>query len=175
MNKSKHLSVRVTPEQKETLLQMAAEQELTLGQLLRRAVLGLAQVRQPKVASPPKTTGGHQPLEREREIRWLEEHRAELEHLAGQWVMLDGSRLVSHHPDYLVALEKARAAGVSIPFVEWIPEPTNGIWPGSQSNRPKARTGKVPKSLTLGGTAKKRKPSSGKAESPVICSTMGML
>jgi hypothetical protein len=38
---------------------------------------------------------------------------------------------------------------------------------------PKARTGKLPKPLTLTGTAKKRVPRSGSAASPRRCSTIG--
>ena len=44
----------------------------------------------------------------------------------------------------------------------------------AQPSSAKARTGKVPIPATFGGTAVNRKPVSGSASSPVICSQIGI-
>src|ERR1051325_7815000 len=59
-----------------------------------------------------------QPSDREvdlsRELRWIEEHRAEY---AGQWVAVRGDRLLSSGPDGREVYKAARAAGDERPFV----------------------------------------------------------
>lgn len=50
----------------------------------------------------------------EREQRWLKEHRDEY---AGQWVALEGDRLLASGPDGRAVYEAARAAGVRAPLV----------------------------------------------------------
>jgi Family of unknown function (DUF5678) len=49
-----------------------------------------------------------------RELRWIEEHRAEY---AGQWVAVRGDRLLSNGTDGRQVYEAARAAGEERPFV----------------------------------------------------------
>ena len=49
-----------------------------------------------------------------REQRWLDEHREEYQ---GQWVALEGDRLLSSGPDGRAVYEAAREAGVRAPFV----------------------------------------------------------
>ena len=51
---------------------------------------------------------------RERERRWLDEHRDEY---LGQWVALEGDRLLASGPDGRAVYEAARAAGVRAPLV----------------------------------------------------------
>lgn len=48
------------------------------------------------------------------EMRWLTEHRDEY---AGQWVALDGERLIASGVSAKVVYETARAAGVELPLV----------------------------------------------------------
>lgn len=48
-------------------------------------------------------------------MRWLEEHRGDF---AGEWVALDGDRLLSHGKDPETVFAEARSAGVPVPFVE---------------------------------------------------------
>jgi hypothetical protein len=48
-----------------------------------------------------------------RETQWVKEHRHEY---VGQWVALDGERLVSHGTNAREVSEAARAAGVEVPF-----------------------------------------------------------
>jgi Family of unknown function (DUF5678) len=59
-----------------------------------------------------------QPSDREvdlsRELRWIEEHRAEY---VGQWVAVRGDRLLSSGPNGKEVYEAARAAGDERPFV----------------------------------------------------------
>lgn len=49
-----------------------------------------------------------------RELRWVEEHRAEY---AGQWVAVRGDRLLGSGPSGKEVYEAARAAGDERPFV----------------------------------------------------------
>ena len=72
----------------------------------------------PKV--PPR---GHT-VDLSRELRWIEEHRAEY---AGQWVAVRGDRLLGSGPDGRQVYEAARAAGDERPFVKRV-EP-NGELP----------------------------------------------
>ena len=48
-------------------------------------------------------------------LRWVDEHRDEY---LGQWVALDGDRLVSYGRDAKKVYEEARAAGVQSPFLK---------------------------------------------------------
>jgi len=57
---------------------------------------------------------------REVEMRWLSEHRREY---IGQWVALDGDRLVSHNENLGKVFDEARAQGVKVPFTAFIEDP----------------------------------------------------
>jgi hypothetical protein len=59
---------------------------------------------------------------------WLEQHRREY---IGLWVVLDGDRLIGHGSDPRPLVARARAEGVTIPFVEFVrdeSEPFMGGW-----------------------------------------------
>lgn len=56
----------------------------------------------------------------EREMRWLSQYRREY---IGQWVALDGDKLVSHDEDLSNVFEQARAQGVNAPFTAFIEDP----------------------------------------------------
>jgi hypothetical protein len=59
-------------------------------------------------------------LERFRKTReWLRENRAKY---MGQWVALDGDRLISHGTDGLKVHAEAKAAGIETPLLEHIVE-----------------------------------------------------
>jgi len=63
-----------------------------------------------------------------KERAWLAEHRREY---IGQWVVLDGDRLVGHGPDPKPIVEQARAEGLKALFVQFIrddSEPYMGGW-----------------------------------------------
>src|SRR5215467_3486132 len=52
-------------------------------------------------------------------LRWLHENR---EKYSGQWVALDGDRLIASGPTAKEVYSKAKAEGVEIPFVELVTE-----------------------------------------------------
>jgi hypothetical protein len=61
-------------------------------------------------------------------LNWIDEHRAEY---LGQWVALEGDRLIAHGPDALAVDRAARAAGIESPFLEQVREkegPFCGGW-----------------------------------------------
>jgi hypothetical protein len=126
MARRAHLSVRVSPAEKATLERLAAEHDLTVGQLVRRALKNVAG-RPDAASSRPRRAGAtgrgsRMPsIRRTRELRWLAEHAEELAGYAGEWIILDGDELVAHAPDFLQALAEARRRGVRVPFVERIP------------------------------------------------------
>ncbi len=57
---------------------------------------------------------------RERRLEWLKSHREEY---GGQYVALDGDRLLAVGPNYPIAREKALAAGKPNAFVTYLPKP----------------------------------------------------
>ena len=62
-------------------------------------------------------------------LRWLHENR---EKYSGQWVALDGDRLIANGSTAKKVYSKAKAEGVEIPFVELVtdpePVPSTGGW-----------------------------------------------
>jgi uncharacterized protein DUF5678 len=62
-------------------------------------------------------------------LRWLHENR---EKYSGQWVALDGDRLIANGPTAKEVYSKAKAEGFEIPFVELVidqePVPSTGGW-----------------------------------------------
>lgn len=63
---------------------------------------------------------------REREMRWLSQHEAQY---AGQWVALDGDRLLNHGTDARKVFAEAHAAGVDVPFMAYAESPDE-LWVG---------------------------------------------
>ena len=62
-------------------------------------------------------------------LRWLHENR---EKYAGQWVALDGERLIASGPTAKEVYSEAKAEGVEVPFVELVtdrePMPSTSGW-----------------------------------------------
>jgi len=62
-------------------------------------------------------------------LRWLQENR---EKYSGQWVALDGDRLIACGSTAKEVYSKAKAEGIEIPFVELVtdqgPVPFTGGW-----------------------------------------------
>lgn len=59
---------------------------------------------------------------------WLQQHKHEY---VGQWIVLDGDRLVGHGSDPVPIAQQAKAEGVKIPFVTFVrdeTEPFCGGW-----------------------------------------------
>lgn len=70
----------------------------------------------------------HGAVDHARQNAWL---RAQQDNYRGQWVVLDGDRLVGHatDADTLTAIvERARREGVQTPFVHFINESSEPIW-----------------------------------------------
>lgn len=53
-------------------------------------------------------------------MAWLEKHRAELSHLRGHYLVVEGDALIAHGTDLKAVIEEARDKGVEVPFVERI-------------------------------------------------------
>ena len=67
-------------------------------------------------------------IDLKKELEWLKEHGREY---VGEWVVLDGDRLIGHGPDPIPIVEQARAEGVKMPFAKYIVEetgPSMGGW-----------------------------------------------
>ena len=60
-------------------------------------------------------------------LRWLHENR---EKYSGQWVALDGDRLIASGATAKDVYSKAKAEGVEIPFVELVTERESGPFTG---------------------------------------------
>ncbi len=50
-----------------------------------------------------------------RALQWIEDHKEEFD---GQWVVLDGDKLIAHGKDAKSVYEKAKAKGIGTPFME---------------------------------------------------------
>ena len=60
-------------------------------------------------------------------LRWLHENR---DKYSGQWVALDGDRLIANGPTAKEVYSKAKAEGIEIPFVELVTEEESGPFTG---------------------------------------------
>ena len=57
------------------------------------------------------------PRSRHREHEWRRLHRDELSKLEGQWVVLEGDKIVAHGEDPVRLVERARTKGIEEPYV----------------------------------------------------------
>ena len=48
-------------------------------------------------------------------LNWIEEHKEEFD---GQWVVLDGDKLIAYGTDSKTVCDEARAKGIEIPFLK---------------------------------------------------------
>ena len=67
-------------------------------------------------------------IDRTRELAWLAAHEEEY---AGQWVFLEGDRLVAHGDDPLLFREIANAERIEVPFIVHVRKdrgPFMGAW-----------------------------------------------
>lgn len=79
-------------------------------------------------ASENKSVQARPDTQREREMQWITEHGHEY---AGQYVALDGERLIAHGMDGRSVLAAARQAGVKHPLISRIESPNEGpFWGG---------------------------------------------
>jgi hypothetical protein len=59
---------------------------------------------------------------RQDESEWMATHQEELNSHRGEWVVIEGSRLVAADPDCLTARNIALKEGIKIPFIYRVPE-----------------------------------------------------
>ncbi len=67
-------------------------------------------------------------VNRDRERAWIDAHRDEY---MGQWIALEGNRLITHGKDSRAVYLAAREAGIEIPFmahVDQVEGPSMGGW-----------------------------------------------
>jgi hypothetical protein len=84
---------------------------------LRRLLNGGMVTSQPvQLPITPRIVGTYPPRDRSREWDWLARHSDEY---AGQWVAIDGDRLVSHGYGFKEVHAAARAAGVPDALIVW--------------------------------------------------------
>ena len=77
---------------------------------------------------PPVRPARLQPIDRSHELAWIGQHGREY---PGEWVVLDGNRLIGHGSDPGLLVERARSQGVERPLVTRIeegPVPCTGGW-----------------------------------------------
>lgn len=67
---------------------------------------------------------------RRKEVEWLETHRDELQSLTEKWVVVEGDTLIAFGTDYMEVVAQAKAQGITIPFVVFIPQATEGYFMG---------------------------------------------
>lgn len=68
---------------------------------------------------PPVGPARLKSIDRSAELAWIAEHRRQYQ---GEWVVLDGSRLIGHGVDPGALVERARSQGVERPLVTRIEE-----------------------------------------------------
>lgn len=63
-----------------------------------------------------------------KELEWIKQHGHEY---VGEWIVLDGDKLLGHGPDPRPIVAQARVAGVRLPFAKFITGetgPSMGGW-----------------------------------------------
>ena len=74
--------------------------------------------------SPPRRLAGHRRVEQ----AWRRSHQDLLvSHYAGQWVVLEDEDIVAHGEDPVQLVERAREAGIEVPYVFYVDPPRPGI------------------------------------------------
>jgi hypothetical protein len=56
-------------------------------------------------------------------MEWMNKHPEKLRPYAGEYVVVEGTRVVAHSPDAEVALRTAKRRGVVIPFILFLEKP----------------------------------------------------
>ena len=85
---------------------LSPEQQEQLRRLLNGSVVSLEKNDLPM---KPRIIGTYTPKDRSKEFAWLAEHQADY---AGQWVALDGSRLLSHGLVLKEVMAEVEKAGI---------------------------------------------------------------
>jgi hypothetical protein len=64
------------------------------------------------------------------ELEWLKDHRNALAEFAGNWIVIEGARLIANRPSYEAARQAALDAGIVRPFITFVPESTEAAFMG---------------------------------------------
>ena len=64
------------------------------------------------------------------ELEWLKDHRTALADFAGNWIVIEGPRLIAKRPSYEAARQAALDAGIVRPFITFVPESTEAAFMG---------------------------------------------
>lgn len=96
----------------EEVRMLGPEELLKVQQLVNEQLKSFDQMQELPVK--PRITGTYTPKDRSRENEWLQQHQNEY---AGQWIALDGDRLLSHGPVLKEVMAAAHQAGVTDPLV----------------------------------------------------------
>ncbi len=131
MPRDAHFSIRLSRGEKEALDRLASEQQVPVGQLVRRLLAPhLNPAASPAIRRVPEEPAAD-PL-RLSEQAWLRANAQLVSQMAGEWVVLEGDNLVAHGPDYAMVRQQARQSGIRIPFILRIPEsrPPNSFYVG---------------------------------------------
>jgi hypothetical protein len=83
-------------------------------------------------ASEERLTSAARQILRSRapELEWLRNHRSTLAEFAGNWIVIEGARLIANHPSYEAARQTALDAGIIRPFITFVPESTEAAFMG---------------------------------------------
>ena len=57
---------------------------------------------------------------RQRELEWIETHADEIRRLTGEWVVLEGEKLIAHGKNATRVVASARRKGIKVPFVFYV-------------------------------------------------------
>jgi hypothetical protein len=107
------MSVRHSRPSVQTLLQEASR--LSRPDQLELIALLIKKVDAPTPAQVKRRpTSIRQPVSRDREMRWLAENR---DKYAGQWVIVEGDRLIASGPNSQEVFQAAKQAGIEVPFL----------------------------------------------------------
>lgn len=63
------------------------------------------------------------PKTRENEMMWMGNNKSLLAKLAGNWIVIEGDRLIASSNDFAVVLKESKVRGVEVPFILYVPEP----------------------------------------------------
>ena len=80
----------------------------------------IGQTAQSESAAPKKKLQPMATPNKDREMQWMVDHAREY---AGQWVALDGDRLIAHGPDAKEVYAAANADGAYLPLVTQVEDP----------------------------------------------------
>ncbi|MGH9855865.1 MAG: DUF5678 domain-containing protein [Blastocatellia bacterium] len=103
------------------IVQLAQPERFRLWRMLELLIKpGLVEDGTPAPAPPKKKLQPKPMPNKDREMQWLVEHAREY---AGQWVALDGDRLIAHGPNAKEVYAAANADGAYLPMVTQVEDP----------------------------------------------------